>query len=111
MSPSVVLVGTAIVQFPASAHAVLTAPVHVLAQLLTVRTNVAALSQPLLLFKCAVCVPPPVKVSAFHTYGNAFEQMVRLVDDDVAEYTVSVAAVVVAELQLLVNTARYWFPF
>ena len=51
----------------------------------TVNTNVAALSHPTALVKCAVCVPAVLKVKPFHEYGNAEGQMLKLVlDVDVA---------------------------
>ena len=37
---------------------------------LIVTVNVAALSQPTELVKCAVCEPAPLKVNPFHEYGN-----------------------------------------
>ena len=54
----------------------------------TVRFIVAALSQLLLLLKCAVCDPLPVKVRPFHVKGNAVVHMVSKVADDVVWFTV-----------------------
>jgi len=51
----------------------------------TDNTNVAALSHPTALVKCAVCVPAALKVKPFHVYGNADGQILKLVVDvDVA---------------------------
>ena len=55
----------------------------------TVNTKVAALSQPTALVKCAVCVPAALKVKPFHEYGNAEEQMLKLVVDIDVAFTVN----------------------
>ena len=55
---------------------------------LTVKFNVAALSQPTELVKCAICEPAPVNVKPFQVYGNALGQMLVLVVDVVAVLTV-----------------------
>ena len=47
----------------------------------TVNTNVAALSHPTALVKCAVCVPAALKVKPFHVYGKAEGQILKLVVD------------------------------
>jgi hypothetical protein len=47
----------------------------------TVRFKVAALSQPLLLLRCAVCELLPVNVRPFQVYGSCDEQIVVLVVD------------------------------
>jgi surfactin synthase thioesterase subunit len=52
---------------------------------LTVKFNVAALSQPTLFVKCAVCEPPVVKVNPFQLYGKSLGQILKsVVDVDVA---------------------------
>ena len=55
----------------------------------TVNTNVAALSQPTELVKCAVCVPAALKVNPFHVYGNAEGQILKLVLDVKIAFTVN----------------------
>jgi hypothetical protein len=55
----------------------------------TVNTNVAALSHPTELVKCAVCVPAALNVKPFHEYGNSVEQIDKLVLDDVVAFTVN----------------------
>ena len=55
----------------------------------TVNTNVAALSQPTALVKCAVCVPAALKVKPFHEYGKAEGQMLMLVLDVDVAFTVN----------------------
>ena len=48
----------------------------------TVKFNVAALSHPTALVKCAVWLPAALKVKPFQEYGNKLEQMlVELVDE------------------------------
>ena len=42
---------------------------------LTVNTNVAKLSHPVLLDRCAVCVPAAVNVKPFQLNGNELAQM------------------------------------
>ena len=55
----------------------------------TVNTNVAALSQPTALVKCAVCVPAALKVKPFHEYGKAEGQILKLVVDVEVVFTVN----------------------
>ena len=56
---------------------------------LTVNTNVAALSHPTELVKCAVCVPAALKVNPFQEYGNAEGQILKLVEDVDVDFTVN----------------------
>ena len=55
----------------------------------TVNTNVAVLSHPTALVKCAVCVPAALKVNPFHVYGNAEGQILKLVLDVDVAFTVN----------------------
>ncbi len=47
--------------------------------MLTLKFNVAALSHPCALVKCAICEPEVLKVKPFQLYGNSLEQTDKLV--------------------------------
>ena len=72
---------------------------------MTVRLNVAALSHPALLVRCAVCEPAAVKVNPFHIYGNALGQMLRLVVDVLVGLIVKFNVAALSQLALLVRCA------
>ena len=69
----------------------------------TVNTKVAALSQPTLLVRCAVCEPAPVKVRPFHVYGNALGQMLILLDEVLVGNTVNTKVAALSQPTLLVR--------
>ena len=69
----------------------------------TVNTNVAALSQPKALVKCAVCVPAALKVNPFHVYGKAEGQILKLVLDVDVAFTVSTNVAALSHPTALVN--------
>ena len=50
-------------------------------KVITSRFNVAALSQPTALFKCATCVPAALNVKPFQVYGNWDGQILKLFVD------------------------------
>ena len=69
----------------------------------TVNTNVAALSHPTALVKCAVCVPAALKVNPFHEYGNAEGQMLKLVLDVDVAFTVNTKVAALSHPNALVK--------
>ena len=69
----------------------------------TVNTKVAALSQPTLLIKCAICVPAPVKVRPFHVYGNALGHILILLEDMLVGNTVNTKVAALSHPILLVK--------
>ena len=70
---------------------------------LMVRVKVAALSQPTLLVRCAVCEPAVVKVRPFHVYGNALGQMLRLVVDVLVGLRVNITIAKLSQPPLLIR--------
>jgi hypothetical protein len=71
----------------------------------TVNTRVAALSQPTLFVKWAVCVPAPVKVRPFQLYGNALGQMLVLLEDVLVGSNVNTKVAALSHPTLLVRCA------
>ena len=69
----------------------------------TVNTKVAALSQPTLLVKWAVCVPATVKVNPFQTKGNALGQILESVVEVLVGNTVNTKVAALSQPTLLVR--------
>ena len=65
----------------------------------------AALSQPTLLVRCAVCVPAAVKVKPFQLYGNALGQMLSVVVEVLVGNTVNTKVAALSHPTLFVKWA------
>ena len=69
----------------------------------TVNTKVAALSQPTLFVRCAVCVPAPVKVKPFQLYGSEVGQILKFVVEVLVGLTVNTKLAALSQPTLLVR--------
>ena len=64
---------------------------------------VAALSQPTLFVRCAVCVPAPVKVKPFQLNGSALGQILILVVETLVAFTVNTKVAALSQPTLFVK--------
>jgi len=77
----------------------------------TVKFNVAELSHPTALVNPVfVCVPAAVNVSPFHTYGKSLGQMLRLVVEELVDFTVKFNVAELSHPTALVNPVFVCVP-